>query len=66
MQMTGKDLRDWRDRFGLSQKAAAAAIGCSTRFIQTREAEPDKPCPGWLAMAIRGVMATGRLARRAA
>jgi DNA-binding XRE family transcriptional regulator len=53
--MTGRDLKEWRERLNLTQAEAAAAIGCSRRAIQAWEAKPDKIVPKWLAMAVGAV-----------
>lgn len=48
--MTAHQLREWRRKRGLSQVAAAEAIGCSRRSIQNWE--KGKAIPEWVAKAI--------------
>lgn len=53
--MTGKDLKEWRERFKLSQQRAADLIGCSRRAISQWESAPDERVPKWLSMAVGAV-----------
>jgi DNA-binding XRE family transcriptional regulator len=53
--MTGRDLKEWRERMKFTQDEAAKAIGCARRSIQVWEKEPDKEVPKWLAMAVGAV-----------
>lgn len=53
--MTGRDLKEWRERMKMTQADAAEAIGCSRRSIQQWEKDPDKDVPKWLAMAVGAV-----------
>lgn len=48
--MTAESLLAWRRRYGLTQKAAAEAIGCSRRALQQWEAGTH-PVPRYIALA---------------
>jgi DNA-binding transcriptional regulator YiaG len=55
---TGAELRDWRKRLGLSQDAAAHALGCGRRSIQMWEAGAALPEYIGLAAAYRELEAS--------
>lgn len=54
--MTASDLKTWRHRLGLSQKAAAEAIGVSLRMYQYYESG-EMVIPKTVALACAAVAA---------
>ena len=54
--VTGAELKIWREQKGLSQAAAAKALGVGDRTIRRAESEPKKP----LGPAIREAMGSYR------
>lgn len=54
--MTAAILKSWRLRLGLSQKAAAEALGVSLRMLQYYESG-DMPIPKTVALACAAVAA---------
>lgn len=48
--MTASDLKTWRQSIGLSQRAAAEALGVSLRMYQYYEAG-ERPIPKTVALA---------------
>lgn len=54
--MTPQDLKDWRARLDLTQKAAADALGTTVRAVQMWEAG-DRPISRTVALACAAVAA---------
>ena len=50
--MTPADLKDWREKMGLSQEAAAALLGYASRAHYTRMELGKQPIPPLLPMAL--------------
>jgi len=54
--MTGKDLKAWRKRWGLSQAALAKRLGV-IRLTVTRWESGARPVPSFLPLALKGLEA---------
>jgi transcriptional regulator with XRE-family HTH domain len=52
--MTGKDLKEWRKRWGLSQAALAKRLGV-IRLTVTRWESGTRPIPSFLPLALKGL-----------
>jgi transcriptional regulator with XRE-family HTH domain len=52
--MTAADLLAWRQRLGLTQKSAAAALGCAQRSLSSYETG-QSPIPRYIALAAKQV-----------
>ncbi|MCP1761960.1 helix-turn-helix domain-containing protein [Bradyrhizobium japonicum] len=57
---TPQSLTEWRQRFGYSQRQAAAAIGCSRGSWAGYE-HGEQPIPKYISLAIAALSARGRL-----
>jgi transcriptional regulator with XRE-family HTH domain len=55
LPFSGKRLREWRERAGLTQQALADTCGLSRSQISRWETEESKPQPGSLEPLVRGL-----------
>lgn len=52
--MTPAALREWLARLGLSQQAAARAVGLNPRTMR-RYLAGESPVPAWMELALKGL-----------